>query len=64
MVENGSDVFLNNFYPAIRELGWEKAFSQAFGISIDQFYTDFDQFIRQPHDDLIQFLISSRVDSW
>ena len=64
MVENGPDVFLNNFYPAIQELGWEKAFSQAFGKSIDQFYTDFDQFIRQPHDDLVQFLISSRVDSW
>jgi hypothetical protein len=44
MVESGPDVFLNTFYPAIQELGWEKAFSQAFGISIDQFYTDFDQF--------------------
>ena len=64
MVENGPDVFLNNFYPAIQELGWEKAFSNAFGKSIDQFYTDFDQFIRQPQDDLIQFLVSSRVDSW
>jgi hypothetical protein len=64
MVESGPDVFLNTFYPAIQELGWEKAFSQAFGISIDQFYTDFDQFIRQPHDDLVQFLISERVDSW
>ena len=64
MVENDPDVFLNNFYPAIQELGWEKAFSKAFGKSIDQFYTDFDQFIRQPQDDLIQFLIYSRVDSW
>ena len=64
MVESGPDVFLNNFYPAIQELGWEKAFYRTFGKSIDQFYTDFDQFIRQPQDDLIQFLISSRVDSW
>ena len=64
MVENGPDVFLNTFYPAIQELGWEKAFSQAFGKSIDDFYTDFDQFIRQPNDDLIEFLVSSRVDSW
>ena len=64
MVENGPDVFLNNFYPVIQELGWEKAFSNTFGKSIDQFYTDFDQFIRQPQDDLIQFLIYSRVDSW
>jgi hypothetical protein len=64
MVESGPDVFLNNFYPAIQELGWEKAFYRTFGKSIDQFYTDFDQFIRQPQDDLVQFLISSRVDSW
>ena len=64
MVESGPDVFLNNFYPAIQELGWEKAFYRTFGKSIDQFYTEFDQFIRQPQDDLVQFLISSRVDSW
>ena len=64
MVENSPEVFLNNFYPAIQELGWEKAFYRTFGKSIDQFYTNFDQFIRQPQDDLIQFLISSRVDSW
>jgi hypothetical protein len=64
MVESGLDVFLNTFYPAIQELGWEKAFSKVFGKSIDEFYTDFDQFIGQSHDDLLQFIISERVDSW
>jgi hypothetical protein len=31
--EKSMDVFLGEFYPAIRDLGWEAAFKQTFGIS-------------------------------
>ena len=54
--EKGMDVFLNEFYPAIRDLGWEAAFSQVFGLTIDQFYREFDQFLDQSDEEIINFL--------
>jgi hypothetical protein len=55
--EKGMDVFLKEFYPAIHSLGWEQAFSQTFGRTVDEFYSEFDRFINQTNDDLIKFLI-------
>jgi hypothetical protein len=55
--EKGMDVFLKEFYPAIRNLGWEQAFSQTFGRTVDQFYVEFDRFMNQSNDELIKFLI-------
>jgi hypothetical protein len=55
--EKGMDAILNEFYPAIRSLGWEEAFSQTFGRTVDQFYIEFDRFMNQSNDDLIKFLI-------
>ena len=55
--EKGRDVFLNEFYPAIRDLGWEVAFSQVFGRTVDQFYIEFDRYMNQPNDELIKHLI-------
>ena len=55
--EKGMDAILNEFYPAIRSLGWEEAFSQTFGRTVDQFYIEFDRFMNQSNDELIKFLI-------
>jgi hypothetical protein len=62
MVEHSREVFLNDFYPAISELGWEKAFFTTFGKSIDQFYSAFDRFIGQTTDELAMFLIYEDVE--
>jgi hypothetical protein len=60
--EKGMDVFLNEFYPSIRELGWEEAFRKTFGRTVDQFYIEFDRFINQSNDELIKFLIIDEMD--
>jgi hypothetical protein len=54
--EKGMEVFLNEFYPAIRDLGWEAAFKQTFGRTVDHFYIEFDQFLDQSDDEIINFL--------
>ena len=54
--EKGMDVFLNEFYPAIRELGWEEAFRKTFGRSVEQFYREFNIFMDQSDDEIINFL--------
>jgi hypothetical protein len=53
----GIDAILNDFYPAIRSLGWKEAFNQTFGRTVDQFYIEFDRFMNQSNDELIKFLI-------
>ena len=59
--EKGMDVFLNEFYPAIRDLGWEAAFKQAFGRTVDQFYREFDQFLNQSDDEIIIYLFEDQI---
>jgi hypothetical protein len=56
--EKGMDVFLNEFYPAIREFGWEEAFRKTFGRSIEQFYKEFNIFMEQSDDEIIDFPIT------
>lgn len=56
--EKGINVFLNEFYPAIRDLGWEDAFSQTFGQTVDQFYREFDRFLNQSDDEIIKYLFA------
>jgi hypothetical protein len=29
-------------------MGWEAAFEEAFGLSVDEFYIEFDEFLDQP----------------
>ena len=52
----GKDAFIDKYYPAIDSVGWEQAFKQAFGRSVEDFYIEFDQFIKQPRGDLENFL--------
>lgn len=54
----GKEAFINKYYPAIDSIGWEQAFKQAFGMSINEFYIEFDQFMKQPTDVLEDFLNS------
>jgi hypothetical protein len=56
--EKGVDVFLNEFYPSIRELGWEEAFRKTFGRSVEQFYREFNIFMDQSHQETIDFLVT------
>jgi len=58
---NGNDgkleeAFIDKYYPAIDSVGWKQAFKQTFGMSIDNFYVEFDQFMKQPIADLEDFL--------
>ena len=54
----GKEAFIDKYYPAIDTVGWKKAFKQTFGMSIEDFYIEFDQFMKQPRDDLENFLNS------
>ena len=54
----GKEAFIDKYYPAIDTVGWKKAFKQTFGMSIKDFYIEFDQFLEQPRDDLENFLNS------
>ena len=52
----GKEAFIDKYYPAIDSVGWKQAFKQAFGMSIEVFYIEFDQFMKQPRGDLEYFL--------
>ena len=52
----GKEAFIDKYYPAIDSVGWKQAFKQAFGMSIEDFYIEFDQFMEQSTDDLSDFL--------
>jgi hypothetical protein len=54
----GKETFIDKYYPAIDSVGWEQAFKQAFGRSVEDFYIEFDQFIEQPAEVLEDFLDS------
>jgi hypothetical protein len=52
----GKEAFIDKYYPAIDSVGWKQAFKQAFGMSIEDLYSEFDQFMKQPRGDLENFL--------
>ena len=60
--EKGIEVFLNEFYPSIRELGWEEAFRKTFGRSVEQFYREFNIFLDQSHEEIINFLVAEGMN--
>ena len=39
------DVLLNDFHPVVESLGFEEAFEQAFGMSLEEFNDEFMDFI-------------------
>ena len=54
----GKEAFMDKYYPAIDTVGWKQAFKQAFGMSIEDFYVEFEQFMKQSKEDLDNFLDS------
>ena len=44
----GSNVLLDTFYPNNDKLGWEGAFALTYGMSSEEFYKEFDEFINWP----------------
>ena len=59
LLENKSttpNVLVDKFYPILEENGWEEAFSKTYGISPQEFYSEFDQFINQSTDDQLELL--------
>ena len=60
--EKSMDVFLNEFYPAIRDLGWEAAFKQTFGRTVDQFYREFDRFLSKSDDEIIEYIFDEHAE--
>lgn len=44
----GPDILLDTFYKNNEQLGWEGAFSLTYGMSSEEFYKEFDEFINWP----------------
>ena len=52
----GPNVLLKTFYPLLNELGWEGAFIETFGMTPDEFYSEFDQFLALPIEEQVKIL--------
>ena len=52
----GKEAFIDKYYPAIDTVGWKQAFKQAFGMSIEDFYLEFDSVINQSRNELRTFV--------
>lgn len=50
------NILLETFYPNIAQLGWTKTFKMAFGMSPDQFQTEFMKFMRLATDEQTKIL--------
>ena len=46
--KHGSEVLLETFYPNLEELEWEGAFVKTYGMAPEEFYAEFEQFLKQP----------------
>ena len=54
--QSAPNILVEKFYPILEENGWEEAFNKTYGISPQEFYSDFDQFINQSTDDQLKLL--------
>ena len=54
--QSAPNILVEKFYPILEENGWEEAFNKTYGISPQEFYIDFDQFINQSTDDQLKLL--------
>ena len=41
----GHDALYSTFYPNLGQLGWEETFLTTYGMTSDQFYIEFDEFL-------------------
>ena len=54
--QSAPNILVEKFYPILEENGWEEAFSKTYGISPQEFYSEFDQFINQSTDEQLKLL--------
>ena len=44
------------FLPKVEQLGWEEAFIDSYGKTSDEFYSEFDQFLKLPRSEQMAIL--------
>ena len=44
----GSNTLIDTFYPNLEKLGWEGEFEMAYGMSSEDFYKEFNKFLKRP----------------
>ena len=59
----GPNILLDTFYPNLEELGWEGAFEKAYGMSSEDFYKEFNKFLKLPLAEQLEILPSSFKDN-
>ena len=47
---------LINYYKQIPHKGWRDSFASAFGMTVDQFYSNFGKFMKKPIDNQMKLL--------
>ena len=55
----GSDTLLDTFYPNLQKLDWEGAFERAYGMSSEDFYEEFKNFLNLPLKEQLSILPKS-----
>ena len=50
------NILVDKFYPILEENGWEEAFNKTYGISPEEFYVEFNEFINMSTNDQITML--------
>ena len=53
---SGEDAFFVEHFPNAAHLGYEKAFKNAFGLTLDEFYSEFDAFLDKPKSEQLKIL--------
>ncbi|MBS1255878.1 MAG: hypothetical protein MAG581_01688 [Deltaproteobacteria bacterium] len=54
--KSGKQALLDIFYPHLDELGWEGAFEKTYGMTAEEFYTEFSQFLELPINQQMEIL--------
>ena len=54
--QSSLDDFFFTFYPNVYELGVEGAFEEAFGLTMEEFYVEFEEFLNLPADQQMAIL--------
>ena len=52
----GESVLMEVFLPKVEQLGWEEAFIDSYGKTSDEFYSEFDQFLKLPRSEQMAIL--------
>ena len=54
--ENGRKDFTKEFYGQLEELGWEATFTAIFGMTFEEFYVKWDEFLAKPESEKLKIL--------